>query len=245
MVLSQMKAAKYVVEAKGLQKTYPGGRKALRGLDFLLGKGERVALMGPNGAGKTTLVKIIAGLLLPDSGELRLFGAPFSHRAMKHLGFLFEEANNLYGYMTVWENMMFYGRLAGIAEGRLPSWADELLQQFDLSSNKRQLAQSLSRGQKQKVALASVLVQDAEVLILDEPTLGMDLPSQQDLMQRIKGLETVLITTHDPVLAWEVADRFVVINQGELRGSYSRDDLITMNVTDATALRNWLLEVYE
>ena len=237
--------SKYVIDLRQAYKTYPNGKVALKSVDFSLKAGERVVLMGPNGAGKTTLVKIIAGLLLPDSGELRLFGAPFSHRAMKHLGFLFEEANNLYGYMTVWENMMFYGRLAGIAEERLSSRADELLRQFNLSGNKRQLAQSLSRGQKQKVALATVLVQDAEVLVLDEPTLGMDLPSQQDLMQRIKGLETVLITTHDPVLAWEVADRFVIINQGESRGSYSRDDLITMNVTDATALRNWLLEVYE
>jgi ABC-2 type transport system ATP-binding protein len=106
------------------------------------------------------------------------------------------------------------------------------------------LAQNLSRGQKQRLALASTLIQEAAAYVLDEPTLGLDLQSQNDLIARIKELPTVLITTHDPVLAWEVADRFIVLKGGEVREIAVRSDLAAKGVHDPETLRNWLLEVY-
>ncbi len=244
MAASPTKAQPYAVEARGLAKTYPGGPTALRGVDFFLSPGERVVLLGPNGAGKTTLVKILAGLVEPDAGELKVFGGRPAPKKRRRLGFLFEEAENLYGYLTVWENLLFYGRLAGVPERTLSQRASALLNDFGLETAKDRLAQSLSRGQKQRVALASVLVQGAEVYVLDEPTLGLDLPAQHDLMARIRALPTALITTHDPVLAWEVADRFVVMKQGEVRKVLDRSALIASGVRDPEALRNWLLEVY-
>jgi len=161
MAASPMSEPPYAVEALGLEKTYPGGPAALRGIDFYLRSGERVALLGPNGAGKTTLVKTIAGLLTPDAGELKLFGARPAPALRRRLGFLFEEAENLYGYLTGWENLLFYGRLAGVREHTLRRRALELLDEFDLEAAKGRPAQSLSRGQKQRLALASVLIQGA------------------------------------------------------------------------------------
>ena len=244
MAASLTRAQPYVVEARGLVKTYPGGASALRGVDFFLRTGERVVLLGPNGAGKTTLVKILAGLVAPDAGELRVFGGRPTPGKRRRMGFLFEEAENLYGYLTVWENLLFYGRLAGVPERFLRQRASELLTGFGLEAARDRLAQSLSRGQKQRLALASALVQEAEVYVLDEPTLGLDLPSQHDLMARIQALPTALVTTHDPVLAWEVADRFVVMRKGEIREVLVRSDLIASGVRDPEALRSWLLEVY-
>jgi len=244
MAALPMKEPPHAVEALGLRKTYPGGSEALRGVDFSLRSGERVVLLGPNGAGKTTLVKIIAGLLLPDTGELKLFGARPVPAMRRRLGFLFEEADNLYGYLTGWENLLFYGRVAGVRESVLHRRASALLTEFELEAAKGQPAQNLSRGQKQRLALASVLIQEAEVYVLDEPTLGLDLPSQHDLVERIKELSTVLVTTHDPVLAWEVAERFVVMKEGEVREVLTRSDLSAAGVHDPEELRSWLLEVY-
>ncbi len=244
MAASPMSEPPYAVEALGLEKTYPGGPAALRGIDFYLRSGERVALLGPNGAGKTTLVKTIAGLLTPDAGELKLFGARPAPSLRRMLGFLFEEAENLYGYLTGWENLLFYGRLAGVREHTLRRRALELLDEFDLEAAKGRPAQSLSRGQKQRLALASVLIQGAQVYVLDEPTLGLDLPAQRDLIARIQELPTVMVTTHDSVLAWEVADRFVVMEGGEVRKVLNRMDLADLGVGNPEELRKWLLEVY-
>lgn len=244
MATSSTKEQPYVVEVRGVVKTYPGGTPALRGVDFFLRTGERVVLLGPNGAGKTTLVKILAGLVEPDAGELRVFGSRPTPGKRRWLGFLFEEAENLYGYLTAWENLLFYGRLAGVPERALREKALELLSGFGLRAARDRLAQNLSRGQKQRLALASTLVQGAAVYILDEPTLGLDLQSQNDLIARINELPTVLITTHDPVLAWEVADRFVVLKAGEVCEVTGRSDLAAKGVYDPETLRNWLLEVY-
>ena len=201
MEASSTREPPYVVELRGVAKTYPGGAPALRGVDFFLRAGERVVLLGPNGAGKSTLVKILAGLLAPDAGELRVFGSRLTPGKRRRLGFLFEEAENLYGYLTAWENLLFYGRLAGVPERLLREKALELLARFGLEAARDRLAQNLSRGQKQRLALASTLVQGAEAYVLDEPTLGLDLEAQNDLIARIRDLPTVLLTTHDPVLA--------------------------------------------
>ena len=244
MAVSSTKGQPYVVEAKGVVKTYPGGTPALRGVDFFLRTGERVVLLGPNGAGKTTLVKIIAGLVEPDAGELKVFGSRPTPGKRRWLSFLFEEAENLYGYLTAWENLLFYGRLAGVPERTIREKGLELLSAFGLGEARDRLAQNLSRGQKQRLALATTLIQEAAAYVLDEPTLGLDLQSQNDLIARIKELPTVLITTHDPVLAWEVADRFIVLKGGEVREIAVRSDLAAKGVHDPETLRNWLLEVY-
>jgi len=244
MEASPAKVRSCVIRTGGLKKTYPGGSAALRGIDFCLRAGERVVLLGPNGAGKSTLVKILAGLLEPDAGELKVFGGLPAPGKRRRIGFLFEEAENLYGYMTVWENMLFYGRLAGVPERSLRDRASGLLAQFGLEALRNQPAQSLSRGQKQRLALASVLVQEAELYVLDEPTLGLDLPSQEELITRIRELPAALVSTHDPVLAWEVADRLVVLWRGEVRKDLLRSELGGMGVRGPDELRNWLLEVY-
>ncbi len=244
MEASSTRVPPYVVEFRGVAKAYPGGTPALRGVDFFLRAGERVVLLGPNGAGKSTLVKILAGLLAPDAGELKVFGGRPNAGKRRRLGFLFEEAENLYGYLTAWENLLFYGRLVGVPERSLREKALELLTRFGLEAARDRLAQNLSRGQKQRLALASTLVQGAEAYVLDEPTLGLDLEAQNALIARIRELSTVLITTHDPVLAWEIADRFVVLKAGEVKVVTNRSDLVAKGVHDSETLRSWLLEVY-
>ena len=232
---------KPALSAKGLFKTYPRGPAALRGFELELLPGERVALLGPNGAGKTTLVKIAAGLVAPDGGEVFLFGEPPGPRALRRVGFLFEEAENLYGYLSAWENLLFYGRLYGVPEGELRKRAGRLVAELGLTSRKHALAQSLSRGEKQRLALASVLVAGPELLVLDEPTLGLDLASTERLIAKLRALSTLLLTTHDPYLAWEVAERFVLIKGGRKLAELSKEELLAKGIAGAEGLRRWLL----
>ncbi len=233
------------LEVTGLHKTYPGGRKALSGVSFAVRAGERVALLGPNGAGKTSLVKIIAGLLSPDAGGVRYRGRALTRRERGRIGFLFEEANNLYGNLTVWENLLFYGRLAGTPELAIRQRARQELDELGLAGQTQQLAQQLSRGQKQKLALISLLVQQAELVVLDEPTLGLDLAAQEQLSQKLLTLAPMLLTTHDPVLVFKVASRVLVIKDGGIVRDAALSDLKEQGVDDPEALRGWLLEMYQ
>lgn len=226
-----------------LTKTYPGGRRALCDVSFSLSAGERVILLGPNGAGKTTLIKCILGLVRPDSGRVILNGRDIlkdPNYGKEQIAVLFEEADNSYAYLTVYENLVYFALLNGIDPRHVRSRADSILQLVGLSDRARCLAQSLSRGMKQKLGVAIALIKDAPLLFLDEPTLGLDVESQHHmrllLVDKSLSRRAILITTHDINFAYAVGTRFLFIKNGTLIGN-----LIKAEISNASDLEKLFL----
>jgi len=214
-----------VLRATGLRKRYMGKQgpvEAVRGVSLRLDAGEVLAFLGPNGAGKTTTVKMICGLVLPDEGEVRILGEnPMqSSRALRHVGAVLEGNRNLYWHLTPIENLEYYGMIRGLPrrEARQRGW--ELLEQLGLGNKVREKTQSLSRGMQQKLALAVALIHRPPLLLLDEPTLGLDVESAIAMKRMVRELaqagQAVLLTTHQLDVAEEVADRVAIIRRGEL-----------------------------
>ncbi len=208
---------------KELTKTYPNGRHALRGITFYLEAEERVVLLGPNGAGKTTLVKCITGLLQPDSGQIMIRGRDVvqsPNDARDAVAVVFEEADNSYAYLTVYENLRYFSLLNGWSTKEVGTRAKEVLDLVGLTGREHDPVQSLSRGMKQKLAIAISFMKGAPLLFLDEPTLGLDVESQHQMRNLLRGQhswwQSFLVTTHDVAFAHAVGTRFVFMKEGRI-----------------------------
>ncbi|MEM2621145.1 MAG: ABC transporter ATP-binding protein, partial [Thermofilaceae archaeon] len=194
----------YVVETEGLVKIYrdrSGEVKALDGVDMKVPQGVMFGLFGPNGSGKTTLISILVGLQLPTSGTARVLGFDCIRESIeirKRLGLL-PENYGFYEYMTAYENLEYFGRLDGIAENELKQKIREVLEIVGLNEWANAKVKGFSRGMTQRLALAQALLKDPLLLILDEPTLGLDPQGTamfKDLMEKlVKNGKTVLIST--------------------------------------------------
>ena len=219
-----------VITCRALHKDY-GNTIALHPTKLSIGRGERVVIFGPNGAGKTTLIKMLAGLLRPSGGSVRVlgrrpWGSPGSVRAriglVTHQSFLYEE-------LTTRENLQFYARLYGVPEA--PQRIEEILVMFALENRARDPVRSLSRGLQQRVALARAILHDPEVLLLDEPDTGLDPAARQSLERvlRASGNDmTSVIATHDIELGLKLSDRSIVLASGRIArdsGTGSSQDL--------------------
>lgn len=209
-----------VVEAARLARRY-GNVTALRAADLLVDAGEAVAILGPNGAGKSTLLRLIATLVRPSSGHLRLFGRAVRDggvEARSRLGFLSHQSF-LYPDLTVIENLQFYARMF-----RVEAPAErihELIEMVGLSGWRHRPVRTLSRGLEQRCAVARALVHAPQVLLLDEPFTGLDLDATAALTgilrhERARGT-TLLMTTHDLPRAEAICRRALVLRQGEVR----------------------------
>jgi len=216
-----------MLSVKDLKKTYHSRRgsvEALKGVGFAIGKGEIFGLLGPNGAGKTTTVKIICGLIEPDAGEIYIDGLDLQReraRCLAKVGAVLEGSRNIHWRLTPWENLMLFGARREIPRRVREARAQELLDFFALKERKDVLVGDLSRGMQQKVALACALIGHPELLLLDEPTLGLDVHSAELLKQRIRQLahqegKAILLTTHQMELAEELCDRVAIIDEGRL-----------------------------
>ncbi|MBT9281752.1 MAG: ABC transporter ATP-binding protein [Hydrogenibacillus schlegelii] len=208
---------------ENLVKEYPGGRKALGGVSFKLRKGERLILLGPNGAGKTTLIKCIAGLVIPDVGRIIINDidvTTYPGYAAKVTSIVYEESNNSYSYLTVFENLLYFSLLNGLSLSDARRKAEQVLERVRLQDRSNSLAQSLSRGMKQKLAMAIALLKDAPILIFDEPTLGLDIESQHHVRKLLSADEmserSLMITTHDIPFAHAVGTRFIILSRGKV-----------------------------
>ncbi|GAB4210614.1 MAG: ABC transporter ATP-binding protein [Synechococcales cyanobacterium] len=178
--------------------------------------------MGINGAGKTTTVKMLAGLITPDRGHVWLAGRD-PHRdpqAFRVLGAMLEGSRHLYGRLTALENLEYFGVLRGLSPRHARQRGQHWLEQFELTHKAGTTVQTLSRGMQQKVAIAVALVHDPAVLVLDEPTLGLDVPTtaliQTTLRQWVSPGKAMVLTTHQLDVAEAVADHVAVIHQGKL-----------------------------
>lgn len=218
------------VQVRSLSKVYrnPFSRKppleAVRGVSFRIGSGEIYALLGPNGAGKSTIVKMLAGLIVPTSGSILLNEKKLSGRdakTYKELSAVLEGIRNVYWRLTPLENLHYFANLRGVRSSLIKERALSLLQMLDIDAKKANQSQHLSRGMLQKLALATALITDPDILLLDEPILGLDVESARRIKDVLLGLareegKTILLTTHQMDLVEELADRVGILRRGEL-----------------------------
>ncbi len=216
------------LEAVELVRTF-GGLRAVDSVSFQLQPGELLTIFGPNGAGKTTLLRMLAGVMRPNSGHVRVAGAPadVASRDWRHRVGIVSHQSLLYGQLTSAENLLFYGRLFGLTD--LKTRIPERLDALGLSDRARTPVRELSRGLKQRVALARALLHDPEVLLLDEPYTGLDPHASRVLRDQLTSLKdgqrTVVLVTHNIIQGLELADRVAI----QVQGRFS-------SVTDATSL---------
>ncbi len=214
-----------VLEARGLRKAYPGRPAplvAVDGVDLAVAAGEVLAFLGPNGAGKTTTIKMVAGLVRPDAGEVKIAGRD-PHQdpgALAALGAVLEGNRNVYWRLTPLENLEYFGVLKGLSAGEARRRGRALLDRFGLLEKQHALTQQLSRGMQQKLAIAVALVHRPRLLLLDEPTLGLDVEAAEAVKALIRELaadgQAVLLTTHQLEVAGALAHRVAIIQRGRI-----------------------------
>lgn len=224
-----------ILEAHHLKKAYQDKGKtiaAVRDVSLQISAGEVLAFLGPNGAGKTTTIKMIAGLIYPDDGWVRI-GDRDPHRqpeTLRLVGAVLEGNRNIYWRMTAEENLEYFGVLRGLSARVARQRGRDLLERFHLAHKRRALVQSLSRGMQQKVAIAVALIHQPQLLLLDEPTLGLDVEATEDVKQLVREIAAagcaVLLTTHQLAIAEELSDRVAIINQGEIAAEEPTAELI-------------------
>lgn len=209
-----------MIEVRSLSKFY-GPHKAVDNLSFSVQKGEVVGFLGPNGAGKTTTMKIITGFMAPSAGEAKVAGFDvFEHpiEVKKRIGYL-PETPPLYGEMTVEEYLSFVARLKKVESSRISSLVDRAIKKTDLGSVRGRVIQNLSKGYRQRVGISQAIVSDPEVLVLDEPTVGLD-PRQvaevRDLIKSLAGEHTIILSTHILPEVQAVCQRIIIINRGRI-----------------------------
>lgn len=213
------------LEAHNLRKTYRQRGKlveAVRGVSLSINAGEVLAFLGPNGAGKTTSIKMISGLLQPDAGWVKIAGCD-PHRnpqALRMLGAVLEGNRNLYWRLTPEENLEYFGVLRGSSRRAAHRQGLYLLDRFGLLDKRYTPVQALSRGMQQKLAIAVALVHQPRLLLLDEPTLGLDVEASQNVKALVRELAgegcAILLTTHQLDVAEEISDRVAIIQKGEI-----------------------------
>lgn len=214
-----------ILSAQSLQKTFHSGSKSVRAVQDVsleLYAGEVVAFLGPNGAGKTTTIKMIAGLILPDGGTVEVVGMNphLNPRAMQQIGAVLEGSRNLYWKLTPEENIEYFGVLRGLTRRTARTQGNQLLERFELSHKRKIPVQELSRGMQQKVAIAVALVHRPRVLLLDEPTLGLDVEASEVVKEIVTNIAQegcgILLTTHQLEIAEELSHRVLIIQQGQI-----------------------------
>lgn len=210
-----------MIEAHGLTKAF-GKFEALRGVNLTVARGECVGLLGPNGAGKSTFIGILYGVTDRSGGELRTFGLDprtQSREVKKRLGVVPQE-NALDEALTVTENMRLFARFVSLPESKIDARIDELLRYMALEHKKDNPIRALSGGMKRRLAFVRALLAEPELLVLDEPTTGLDPSVRHLLWQKVGDLKrqgkTVLITTHYMHEAEVLCDRIVILNQGKI-----------------------------
>jgi len=208
------------IEIRGLHKTYAGGHAALRDFSLAVHPGEVFGFLGPNGAGKTTTIKVLLGLMPPSAGSVVVLGGdPADPETRRRLGYLPEVAN-YYGFMTVRELLRFYGALCGLTPEQIRGRSDELIATVGLADVQRRPLRQFSKGMLQRAGIAQALLHDPDLLILDEPTTGLDPLARLQMRDIIVGLrrrgKTVFFSSHELSEAEMICDRVGILIAGRL-----------------------------
>ncbi|MBL8860057.1 MAG: ATP-binding cassette domain-containing protein [Planctomycetes bacterium] len=236
------------IVASGLTKSYVdpkrGRIEALRGLDLVCRAGEIYGLLGPNGAGKTTTLRILATILAPTSGRASVAGIDVTENpleARRRIGFL-SGTTGLYPRLTPRETLRYFGTLHGMPKAALEARIEELLDTFSIRDYADGRCEALSTGQKQKVSIARAVLHDPPVLILDEPTTGLDILASSAMIEFIDSARSrgtcVLFSTHVLSEAERLCDRIGIIHRGTLLASGTLDELATLTGEE------WLEDIF-
>ncbi len=219
-----------MIQIQNLTKSY-GDIEAIKSLSFKVNKGEVVGFLGPNGAGKSTTMKIITGHMAPTKGEVSVGGVDVFESPLevkRRIGYL-PEIPPIYGDMRVRSYLVYVAQLKDVPSCQIQENVEEVIQVTGLKSVEKRLIQNLSKGYKQRVGIAQALVSKPEILVLDEPTVGLD-PKQvteiRKLIQSLKGKHTIILSTHILSEVQASCERIIIINQGSI---VAQDTLAELN----------------
>jgi len=220
-----------ILSVKGLCKSY-GDLKALDSVDLVAYEGEFVGLLGPNGAGKTTLFQVLCGLFAPDRGQVEIFNGTYQEKSsyiLNRLGVVFQ-TRSVDLDMSILENLRFHGRLYGMRKQRLAERIEHLASMFDLDDLIARPVRNLSGGQQRKVEIARAMINEPDLLLMDEPSAGLDTPSRSNLVRELHDL----VHTKGMALLWsthmvdevENADRIILLSKGKVVAQNSPEAMI-------------------
>ena len=228
----------HALDIENLVKRYPTGTEALKGVSLHIEEGELFGLLGPNGAGKSTMIHCTTGLAQPTSGAIRVFG----HDAVHHYGEarmavgLAPQELNLDWFLTLEEQLDYHGGYFGMSRKDRRERTKELLEEFSLTSKKDDRTRTLSGGMKRRLVLARALMHRPSLLILDEPTAGVDVELRLELWHYVQKINeegtTILLTTHYIEEAEQLCDRIAFINEGKIVGEGTSQALANLYEVD-------------
>lgn len=218
-----------IVSVEDVKKTYRKRRskevvQAVKGVSFSVNRGEILGLLGPNGAGKSSIIKMICGLLIPDSGSITINGNNNRDKrlhTLRDISAVLEGNRNIYWRLTVRENLEYFAGNRGLSRKEIASDIEKLLIQFNLKDKENELVNSLSRGMQQKLAIAVAMLADSEVVLLDEPTLGLDVETSYEIRELLRDMvdheqRTIIISSHDMAVVQDLCERAIIINEGQI-----------------------------
>jgi len=218
------------IEVKGLTKNYEE-ITAVDHVDFEVKNGEIFGFLGPNGAGKTTTIRILTGVIKPDSGTATIMTYSILKESLKakQIMSVVPEMANAYIDLTAWQNLMLIGELYGVNKKKRQERAKHLLKEFKLYERRNHLARGFSKGMKQKLILCMALLTEPQVLFLDEPTTGLDVESARLIRDTIRQYNrdgtTIFLSTHNMEEANKLCDRIAIINHGKIAAIDSPENL--------------------
>jgi len=228
----------FAIQIDTLSKTYRQRNgapiQAVKDLNLCVPAGQVFGFLGPNGAGKTTTIKMICGLVTPTSGRVRVGRYDvWRHRsaAVRQIGAVLEGTRNVHWPLSAWDNLLYFGHLKGMWGRRLTRRAEQLLRELDLWDRRKDLVRTFSRGMQQKVAVACALVADPPIVLLDEPTLGLDVQAARTVRDMVGRLaqergKTVVLTTHQLDMAQKLCDRVAIISKGRILANEPVEELL-------------------
>ena len=222
-----------LLSIRGVTKSF-AEVEALKKIDLDIHSGEIVGLVGSNGAGKTTLLRLMAGVYKPSNGRVELSnGKPVED--MRHELGVVPESTGLYSRLTAWENIRYHSRMHGVNDAVAWARTEKFAEHLDMKENLSRHTKGFSRGMKQKTALLRALAHGPNILLLDEPTAGLDITSARTVRALVRQLRdeggTVIYSTHQLAEAQQVCDRIVIIHNGEIRADGSPTELLSSTGT--------------
>jgi cobalt/nickel transport system ATP-binding protein len=223
--------SRIAIEVAGVSYRYPDGKRALDEVSISVDEGERVAVLGPNGAGKTTLAMHLNGLYRAESGTIEISGLRLENRTLpeirRRVGLVFQDSNDQLFMPTVRDDVGFGPANLGLEGPELQNRVDSAMDSVGVRSLAGRAPHHLSSGEKRKVAIATVLAMDPEVLVLDEPSAGLDPANRRELIDLLAGVEiTQLVITHDLPLALDLCPRAVIMDAGRVVAAGATGDLL-------------------
>ncbi|MBE0699515.1 MAG: ABC transporter ATP-binding protein [Anaerolineaceae bacterium] len=226
------------IQINSLSKTYRSGKssslQAVKELNLAVPAGIVFGFLGPNGAGKTTTIKMICSLIQPTTGSITVNGYDVwrsRSASMRQIGAVLEGTRNIQWALSAWDNLIYYGHLKGAWGKKLADRAEKLLREMELWDRRNDLVRVFSRGMQQKIAVACALIADPPIILLDEPTLGLDVQAARTVKNLVARLskeygKTVVLTTHQLDMAQDLCDRIAIISRGQVIADQPTEKLL-------------------